>query len=263
MKVTVCELQPLDPKNPQAFETQWQALVAHVKAEQSDFVLLPEMPFSPWLSAAQERDDAQWQDAVQVHLDWHRRLDELGAASVALTSPVLDDGRAFNEAGLWRADGKAVEPGHRKVYLPEEGGFWEARWYERGAGDFDAADVPGARVGFMICTEMWFTRHARDYGQDGVQLLLSPRATLAPSVDKWIAGGRAAAVVSGAYSLSSNLSGPAGGELGDWGGAGWIVEPEEGEVLGVTSADAPFLTLDIDLAVADQAKSTYPRYVKG
>ncbi|MEO1368346.1 MAG: carbon-nitrogen hydrolase family protein, partial [Acidobacteriota bacterium] len=69
-------------------------------------------------------------------------------------------------------------------------------------------------------------------------------------------------VVSGAYSLSSNFSGDAGGELGPWGGAGWIIEPEEGEVLGVTSADAPFLTLDIDLGVADLAKSTYPRYVE-
>ena len=256
MKVTVCQLT----NEAEKFEAEWQALVQHVQAEKSEFVLLPEMPFSPWLSADEERDADKWRQAVESHGAWHQRLGELGAPSVALTSPVLDGGRAFNEGGLWRASDGSVEPSHRKIYLPEEGGFWEARWYERGEG-FEAQDIGGVRVGFMICTEMWFTKHARDYGKDGVQLLLSPRATLAPSVDKWIAGGRAAAVVSGAYSLSSNFSGPAVGALPDWGGAGWIVEPEEGDVLGVTSVEEPFLTVDIDLAVADQAKSTYPRYV--
>lgn len=256
MRVTVCELS-LDPRQR---ENQWQALVEHTRAEGSDFVLLPEMPFSPWLSAQERGDDGQWRDAVQTHREWHRRLGELGAPSVALTSPVVDEGKPFNEAGLWRRDDESVEACHRKVYLPEEGGFWEARWYERGDNGFESYETPGAKVGFLICTEMWFTQHARDYGQDGARLLLTPRATLAPSVDKWIAGGRAAAVVSGAYSLSSNFSGEAG-ELGRWGGAGWIIEPEEGDILGVTSADEPFLTLDIDLDVADRAKTTYPRYV--
>ena len=49
--------------------------------------------------------------------------------------------------------------------------------------------------------------------------------------------------------------------MGEWGGTGWIIEPQEGEVLGTTSRDDPFLTLELDPAVADAAKSTYPRYV--
>ncbi|MCP4371705.1 MAG: hypothetical protein GY797_26840, partial [Deltaproteobacteria bacterium] len=46
-----------------------------------------------------------------------------------------------------------------------------------------------------------------------------------------------------------------------WGGSGWVIEPEEGEVLGVTSQEKPFLTMNIDLEVAEIAKNTYPRYV--
>jgi len=42
---------------------------------------------------------------------------------------------------------------------------------------------------------------------------------------------------------------------------GWIVKPEEADILAVTSAAQPFVTLDIDLCVADQAQQTYPRYV--
>ena len=44
-------------------------------------------------------------------------------------------------------------------------------------------------------------------------------------------------------------------------GVGRVVEPEEGDVLGVTSRERPFLTLEIDLGVSDTAKTTYPRYV--
>ncbi len=62
-------------------------------------------------------------------------------------------------------------------------------------------------------------------------------------------------------SLSSNFNGPniTGSEFG---GTGWVIEPEEGSVLGVTSPGQPFLTVEIDLEVAQNAKNTYPRYVK-
>ena len=40
-----------------------------------------------------------------------------------------------------------------------------------------------------------------------------------------------------------------------------LIEPEAGQVLGLTSAKHPFLTIDIDLSLAEHAKQTYPRYV--
>ena len=39
-----------------------------------------------------------------------------------------------------------------------------------------------------------------------------------------------------------------------WGGAGWIVEPEEGELVARTSASEPFVTREIDLAAAVPAR---------
>ncbi len=262
MRVTVCEIR----NDPQGLEADWAGLAEHVRDRASELVLLPEMPFHPWLAATPSVDADRWRAAAAAHDAWVGRLPELGAPVVVSTRPIVEQGSRYNEGYVWmNADG-LVTPVHRKRYLPDEPGFWEATWYSRGDGAFTPVDVTGARIGFAICTEMWFTGHGRQYGKEGVQILASPRATLRPSVDKWIAGGRAAAVVSGAYCLSSNLSGAAGASppgLGDWGGAGWIVEPEEGDVLGVTSADEPFLTLDIDLAVADRAKSTYPRYVVG
>jgi len=79
------------------------------------------------------------------------------------------------------------------------------------------------------------------------------------SADKWLAGGRAAAVMCGAFCLSSNRGGLDINGM-EWAGQGWIIEPD-GEILGLTSLEDPFVTVDIDLQTAEKAKKTYPRYV--
>jgi N-carbamoylputrescine amidase len=110
-------------------------------------------------------------------------------------------------------------------------------------------------VGFLVCSELWFFERARQLGDAGAELVLTPRRTGTGSRDKWLLAGRAAAISAGAYSCSSNaIGGP------DFGGLGWIVDPD-GRVLGTTSAERPFLTLDLDLSLARTAKSTYPRNV--
>lgn len=255
MKVTVCELR-------NDFETlamDWRALIAHVRDEKSELVLLPEMPFYPWLAKTRRVDSAAWKSAVKAHDQWMQRLSELSPAMVAGSRPVIRKGKRYNEGFVW-SPGTGYRAMHIKHYLPEEEGFWEASWYERGKGDFSTGQINQIRMGFLICTDLWFNRHARQYAKQGIHLLMCPRATPAGSVGKWISGGRTAAVVSGAFCLSSNFSGDIGNGM-KWGGSGWIIEPEEGDVLGVTSPEQPFLTLDIDLEVAETSKSTYPRYV--
>jgi N-carbamoylputrescine amidase len=256
MRITVCEL----PNEPTRLEAGWQRLVEHTTFQGSDFVLLPEMPFFRWLAQSRVADPALWQEAVCAHDEWIPRLGELGAPTVVSTRPVIQDGVHHHVGFIWEPDSGAVDV-HAKYYLPDEEGFWEATWYERGDGDFTIADTAIARVGFLICTELWFTQHARRYGQDGAQIIVCPRATPSATAGKWLAGGRAAAVVSGAYCLSSNFSGTTS-DGGEFAGVGWIIEPEEGEILGQTSSEEPFLTLDVDPSRADRAKETYPRYVE-
>lgn len=255
MRVTVCELN----NDPAALERDWQALCRHVETEKSELVLLPEMPFAPWVARVAHRDPDTWRAAVAAHERWLVRLEELTGAVVIGSRPVTAGGRHHNE-GFIHVPGVGCRPSHRKYYLPDEAGFWEASWYARGDGRFTAESVGSLSVGFLICTELWFMQRAREYGRGGVNLLVCPRVTPARSVAKWLAGGVAAAVVSGAYCLSSNLCGPNVEGIA-FGGAGWIIEPEEGEILGVTSAHQPFVTCEIDLEAAKAAKGTYPRYV--
>jgi N-carbamoylputrescine amidase len=256
MKVTVCQIDPRDGELDQYLS----GLARHIESVESDFVLLPEMCFSEWLAADRHVDAARWAKAVEDHVRYIRQLDTLGVEAVMGTRPIVNAGGSRrNEAYIWTARNGQAIGFHEKYYLPDEDGYWEHSWYERGAKSFDTIRVGNARVGVQICTEMWFFEWARYYAAAQVDVLCVPRATPHGSVDKWLAGGRASAVCSGAYGLSSNLWCPEGSRA-DCGGLGWIVDPE-GNVLATTDPDNPFATVEIGLDFSRVSKQTYPRYV--
>jgi N-carbamoylputrescine amidase len=70
-----------------------------------------------------------------------------------------------------------------------------------------------------------------------------------------LAAGRVAAVLAGAFGLSSNRF----SESGVYGGQGWIIDPD-GKVLALTSAAEPAVSATIDLEAVESARKTYPRY---
>ena len=255
MKLTVCQL----PNRPSAFQRQWEHLAAHVLDEASDLVLLPEMPFHPWFPLNQEADLAVWDAAVAAHDRWLKHLSELAPAVVLGSRPVNRDGRRLNEGFVWDAQG-GYRQAHHKYHLPDEEGFWEGSWYHRGEGIFNVIQSHEVHLGFMICTDLWFMEHARSLGKQGAHILAVPRATPASTLDKWLVGGQAAAVVSGSFCISSNKVADAG-EVAELGGRGWIIDPD-GSVLATTSAERPVVTVDVEPETADRAKKTYPRYVK-
>jgi N-carbamoylputrescine amidase len=252
MKITVCQLG--DDK--EELRESWDILADHAHAQKPDLVLLPEMPFSPWLFTNKDFDPARWSEAVRAHMESLELIQELGVDCILGTRPVTSGEKRLNQAFLWNLR-RGFQSAHTKYHLPDEEGFWEASWYHRGDGEFKPYSCKGATVGFLVCTDMWFFEHSRSYGKAGVQIIACPRATPKSTLDKWLTGGRTVSVVSGAYCISSNKYSTNDLNLG---GLGWIVDPE-GRVLGVTSQTNPILTVDIDLKVADRAKQSYPRYV--
>lgn len=243
---------------PHALERDWRRLVEHVATERSDLVLLPEMPFAPWFAVTREFDAQVWRSAVLAHDAWLERLVELAPASILGTRPVERHGERLNEAFVWSQAG-GYKAAHHKYFLPNEDGFWESCWYRPGDGSFDLTPVGDARVGFQICTELWAMDQARAYGKAGAHIIATPRATPQSTLEKWLIGGRAAAVCAGAYSLSSNHVSDQG-DTAQLGGQGWIAGPD-GEIIGITTKGLPVVSAEIDLARAEHAKSTYPRYV--
>lgn len=251
MKVTACEMSD----DREGFEEEWEKLKGHVRKESSEVVLLPEMPFHQWFCAEPKFDSAEWRSAVEDHDQWMDRLAELGATTVLGTRPVEKGGVRHNEGFVWTKGGgaKGVQ---LKNYLPNEPGFYEASWYRRGDRKFRAFEGGRWKGGFMICSDLWSMATAREYGRNGVQVIFSPRATGRGSLAKWLAGGTVAAVVSGAYSISSNRRGKRGDA--EFGGMGWVVDPD-GRLLAKTSEGRPSVTVDLDMRKADESKDTYPR----
>ncbi|MFT5707697.1 MAG: N-carbamoylputrescine amidase [Oceanospirillaceae bacterium] len=256
MRVTVVQLS----NDPSQLQSDMRKLSQHVQAEKSEFVLLPEMTFSPWLASNRDSNDRQWQEAVALHQQWIEQFSALALPPLVSTRPIVNgNGSRRNQGYLW-TENNGVQAIHEKYYLPNEPGYWEASWYDMGDSLFDTARLGEVRIGIQICTEMWFFQHSRELGQKQVDLLCVPRVTPHASIDKWLAGGQAGAVVSGAFHLSSNMYLPES-SAADIGGLSWIISPE-GDVLGTTDPDNPFITIDVDLNISDLAKHTYPRYVK-
>lgn len=250
LRLTICQLHDDDTM----FASDWRGLVAHVHAEHADLVLLPEMAFGPWFCASRDYAQNVWDRMVERHDAWIKRLPELGGAAVMGSRPITDASGRYNEGFVWDAT-LGYRPAHRKAYLPDEEGFWEASWYQRGPRQFVATTARSAAVGFLICTEMWFNEHARTYGRQGAHLIVTPRTTEAATIGKWMTGSRAVAVVSGAYHASSTRYGsPTAG------GVGWVIAPD-GDVVALTNDATRFRTVEIDLDLAERAKQTYPRYV--
>lgn len=244
---------------PERFLEDWDRLTGHVRIYGSDLVLLPEMPFSPWFACQPEFDGSLWEKAVESHDTWISRLKELTPASVLGTRPVSRAEGRFNEGFVWELQ-SGYRAAHTKFYLPNEEGYWESNWYQRGKGHFSPIQTEKALIGFSICTDIWFFNHAREYGKKGAQVTVCPRATPFSTLDKWLVGGQASSVVSGTFSLSSNKVSPRS-HPSEMGGQGWIIGPD-GDILAVTSQERPVISMVIDLEQVEKARLTYPRYVK-
>ena len=257
MIVTVCQIDNI----PENFEKCFINLQKYLLTKQTDLLLLPEMPFSEWLAKDKNYDPGKWEKAVNEHKKRIESLSNFNAKNIIGTRPIINnEGKFLNEAFLYEQSSKKIIPIHEKYYLPNDEGFWETSWYNKGNGKFIPFKIDGVLVSIQICTDMWFFHHAREFANQQVELLCVPRATPYASLKKWTIGGKTAAMVSGAFCISSNLYNSIGNGA-DLGGIGWIISPE-GEILNSTNPNRPFITMELDLNESRKAKKTYPRNVK-
>lgn len=254
-RVAVCEA----PAEIVAGDARWASLVRRVRRIKPDVFLLNEMPFGRWLASGAERDNRTLIESHRAHEQGMNRLSDLGVPVVIGTRAAMHDGRSVNQGFVWTPD-RGLHTVHTKQFFPNEEGYYEAGWFERGELKFRVVDVKGLKVAFLICTDVWFGEWARRYGRQGAHLIVVPRATPRPSLERWRTGIAAAALVSGCYVASSNRVGrDSRGQV--FGGRGWIFDPA-GKKLAATSSTRPVAVATIDTVVAEGAKQEYPRYVE-
>lgn len=255
MKLGVCEA----PANMPSGSAEWQTLSRQVREAQADLFLLNEMPFGTWISCGCEPDGAILSASRHEHEIGLEHLSELGAPVVLGTHPTFEDRCSVNQAFVWRAD-KGIDAVHTKQFFPNEEGYFEARWFQRGATHFELADLGGLKVGFLICTEVMFNEWARYYGRQGAHVIAVPRAVGRESLRRWKTAMSMAAIVSGCYVISSNRAGfSADGQ--EFGGCGWIFDPS-GDLIAETSTESPVVTAEFDATAVAHAQQEYPCYVE-
>ena len=233
----------------------WEGLIKHVEENSSEIITLNEMPLVKWHWGVPSVDVQVAIDAANLHEERMTMIGKLGC-KVITSKPIHENNKLYNEAFLWDGEYKPV---HTKHFFPEEPGFFEDSWFSRKPPTFDAFDVCGVKTGVMLCTEMWFDEHARLYGKDDVQLIAGPRATETGGLERWKVAFRHISLVSGAFTVTSNRVGVT--PTNDFCGYGCIVDPN-GTIIAHTSREEPFITRDLDFSLADEAKKTYPRYVR-
>jgi N-carbamoylputrescine amidase len=252
--LAVCEVAAeLLPGSP-----EWELLASEVRAARPDVFLLNEMPFGRWVASAPAPDREALVESQRLHEEGMARLGELGCHTVLGSRPAFEDGRCVNEAFVWQPDSPTVVV-HTKQFFPNEEGYYEERWFDRGVRSFRVADTRGLRIGFLICTDVMFNEWARHYGRIGADVIAVPRTTPVPSLSRWETAVRMAAIVSGCYVASSNRAGvDTAGQV--FGGRGWIVDPF-GELVAETTTDAPVVAAVVDPEYVVRAKREYPCYV--
>jgi predicted amidohydrolase len=257
IKVTICELS----ETRDEFLADWSALEKYIANERPRLLLLPEMPFGKWLAADRIVSETLKMESIEQHKKWINELEKLEADYIVYSTPEYFGNRFLNTAFVYsKLNGH--QRLHSKAYFPEEPHFWEESWFDKpDPVVFNSFFLDGFSIGVLLCTELWFTEHGRKYGEQGIDLLLCPRATGEGSIEQWLNCGRTLAIISGSYCLSSNRSGK--GDKGfQWGGAGWIAAPMNGALLATSSKDNKFVSVTIDLHKSRLAKKEYPLYVK-
>lgn len=257
MKVTVCELSD----NELEFIDDWNRLKIHLDQNKPGLLLLPEMPFGKWIASDKTVNAGAKIQSVEKHERWLSEVEQLNAKQIVYSKPIIAGDKFFNTAFVFEK-GRGHLKIHIKSFFPEEPHFWEETWFDHEDGKtFELLELGGIKIGVLLCTEMWFTEYARSYGKSGIDILLCPRASGIASSEQWIRCGQTLSIISGAYCLSSNRSGTGDNHF-QWGGKGWIAQPMDGNLLGITTPGEKFITKEIDINKSRDAKSEYPLYVK-
>jgi len=245
MKVTVCQLHD----SGAALDADWTRLVAHVKSVKSELVVLPEMPFFPWLPRSPIADATHWNASIQAHDHWQSRLRELAPAIVVGTRPVGHGNPRYNQGYLWSSR-TGVRPIHAKTQVEDKPGMWEAAWYQPAyPAEPRVARVGEINIGLLIGAELNNPLRVQQYRDADLQLLITPRSTRVGDFMRWLSAARIAAVLTGAYQLSSNRVSQDANDS-----PGWVVSPS-GEILAYTSPRHPFVSLSVDMYAYEVSQS--------
>ncbi|HWF43275.1 MAG TPA: carbon-nitrogen hydrolase family protein [Candidatus Kapabacteria bacterium] len=154
-----------------------------------------------------------------------------------------DEDKIFNQANVFGANGERVG-----VYRKAQPTGAEAKWVTPG-DSFPIVDIGIARIGIMICMDIYFAEIARIYAMKGAEIIFWPTVTHGPTQSGLESQIRTRAMDNSLYLVESNLAGhppyaPYNGRF--YPGNARIVD-FNGEIIAQTGRRAGLAIADINL----------------
>ncbi|WP_246663547.1 carbon-nitrogen hydrolase family protein [Phyllobacterium endophyticum] len=153
----------------------WEQFAQAIGKCRPDILLMNEMPFGQWLARKNDFVVEDAQQSVEIHEAGTAALAALNIPAVITSRPMLLADRLANEA-IVIEDGEVRPLAYED--LPSAGA-----WLVRGVlvqsrrWALQHPEYCGLGVGVLLCTELMFNEHARQYGRCGADLIAVPRAT--------------------------------------------------------------------------------------
>ena len=233
--------------------------IEKIKAENPDFVILPEMFCCPYQTEnfpvyAEKEGGPSWQAMSDYARKYHIYL-------IAGSMPEADDvGKVYNTSYIFDRDGKQIGK-HRKVHLFDidvTGGQTFKESDTLTAGDHDTVfDTEFGRMGVMLCFDIRFPELARMMVNDGAKAILVPAAfnmTTGPA--HWELSFRTRALDNQIYMIGcAPMRDESAGYI-SWGHS--IVTDPWGRVIDMLDEKEGVLLTELDLDYEEQVREELP-----
>lgn len=226
-------------------------IARHVESSQPDLLVLPEMPFTPWVFHTEVFDQTIWDRAVEDHEKWLHRCFQAVQVPMITSRPVNVESKRLNQAIFLDTSGK-VQPLRSKFYLPNQFPAVEVPWFDEGDKPGEVFELLGHRIGVQLCSELMFAEVPRILGANGATIIIQSRAT--GDHPRWRAASVLSASTSGAFVVGSNRR----SVDRDWfTGGSWVYGPD-GMLIAETTEAQPIITVEINGTFSDAAQHEYP-----
>ncbi len=144
------------------------------------------------------------EEEVQNSSEWARFFSHCAREfSIAVIAPFFTrtEDKVFNQATVYDSAGEEI--GFYRKLQPTGS---EARWVSPGC-EFPILDLGFAKIGIMICLDLYFPEIARIYAMNGTEILFWPTTTHGPTQSGLEAQIRSRAIDHSLYVVESNLAG--------------------------------------------------------
>jgi len=254
MNLTVALISEVFPKA--ANITHLRDALKLARSMGAELAALPELPLNRCAPATKTLDASDAEaPGGQRHQTLSNAARDVGIGLVG--GAIVRDpksGRRHNTAVVFGRTGTLAES-YRKLYLPEEEGFWETCHYDPGDDLPSVIEAFPLRLGLQICSDINRPEGARLLAALGAEVIIVPRATEASTFGRWKTVFIATAMTSCAYVLSVARPRP---EFDvPLGGPSIAIAPT-GEVLVETTE--PLAVVTMHRGCVEEARTRYPGY---